>query len=65
MTLAEFFALHRAPRAIVLPRRVIRMGGSRRLHNAIPGPVSQTAAAESASGTALSALVADDAAKKH
>jgi hypothetical protein len=30
MTLAEFYATHRSPQAIIVPRRAIRLGGLRR-----------------------------------
>jgi hypothetical protein len=31
MTLAQFYATHRSPQAIIVPRRMIRLGGPRRI----------------------------------
>jgi len=31
MTLAEFYATHHSPQAIIVPRRLIRLGGRRQI----------------------------------
>ena len=59
MTLAEFYATHRSPQAIVLPRPAARPANARR-------GVAETGRsdAKSASGTATAAIAAG-AVKKH
>jgi hypothetical protein len=37
MTLAEFYATHRSPQAIIIPRRAIRLGTARRMAGVTPG----------------------------
>jgi hypothetical protein len=49
MTLAEFYATHRSPQAIIVPRRTIRAGTIRRISSERPTSSKPSVAAASPS----------------